>query len=88
MGIADDLVTNTHLENSMLDVLEMGTARRLMHNSDYARSARQAQDEARRTVETPVSATLAPQQYDLALYIRRKTEEANRLRRLYPLRLV
>jgi hypothetical protein len=87
MTIDDDLVDDLHLSHSLLDVLELGTQRRLMLNSEYARSARQPQDEARRSEETPVGALVPSNQFLVSLYIRRRQEEVNRLRRLYPIRI-
>lgn len=82
-----DLVNDVGLDLSMLDLLELGVARRLYGDDEGARAARQAQDESRYARETPTGSTLPSLQYTQALYVRRRSEETNRLRRLYPLRM-
>jgi hypothetical protein len=87
MLLTQDLGTDFHLPDSMLDVLEMGTTRRLILNSDAARGSRVAQDEARRAEETPVGSMVSLDQLQLAQYRLRKAEEVRLLRRNYPIRI-
>jgi len=87
MTTTADLVTDVLLQPSMIDLLEMGVKRRVFLQSEFGRSARQAQDEPRRAEENPAGSTLSFHQLQQALYTRRRTEEANRLRRLFPLRM-
>lgn len=81
-----DLVTDVGLGLTQLDVLELGVKRRLLLQGDNGRTARQPQDEARRAEETPLGSLMSIHQLQLALYTRRRSEEAARLQRLYPIK--
>ena len=82
-----DLLATIGMSNSQLDVLELGVRRRLLLQGDNDLNARQSQDDSRLAEENPVAGMLSIHQLQLALYTRRRTEEANRLARLYPIRM-
>lgn len=84
--LATDLVTDTKLSESLLDVVAMGTKLRLLVDNENGRSARVAQDEPRRSEETPLGATVQPFQFNNAVYRNRKQEEINKLRAMWPVR--
>lgn len=84
--LTTDLVTDTKMPESLLDVVAMGTKLRLLVDNDNGRSARVAQDEPRRAEETPLGATVQPIQLNNALYRNRKQEEINKLRAMWPVR--
>lgn len=86
IAVGDDLATAHGLNDGLLDVLELGVKRRLIHDGEHARSSRDAQDEIRRSEETPIGAMTSIHQMQNAIYTRRRAEEANRLRRFYPIR--
>lgn len=78
-ALDDDLVTDVGLADGMLEVLELGTLLKLIGDDLQAASARNAQDEARRAEETPVGSMVPANQWMFAQYMRRRTEEANKL---------
>lgn len=82
-----DLVTDVGLAPSMLDVLTFGVKWRLMGDQNHARSQRGVADEPRRAEEVPINAALMDAQSIQAVYIRRRSEEMNRLRAMYPVRM-
>ena len=86
LTLSADLVTGIGLQESMLDVLEMGVKLRLETDNEIGRSARTAQDEPRRAVETPVGAQVTGFQFANAMYRTRKQDEVNKLRAQYPIR--
>jgi hypothetical protein len=86
--MATDLIADTLLPESMLDVLSMGTKLRLLVDNENGRTARTAQDEPRRAEETPVGATVQPYQFNNALYRNRRQEEVNKLRALWPMQVM
>jgi hypothetical protein len=86
-ALTADLHTDLFIPTSMLDVLAMGTKLRLAQDAEWGRSARQAQDDSRRSEETPVGAYVQPMQFGVATYRNRKQEEINKLRALYPIRV-
>lgn len=86
--MATDLIADTLLPESMLDVLAMGTKLRLLVDNENGRTARTAQDEPRRAEETPVGATVQPYQFNNALYRNRRQEEVNKLRALWPMQVM
>ena len=73
------------MQASMLDVVKMGTKLRLMPDDEIGRSQRRGQDENRRASEVPVGASLSAWRVMNAQYMKRRQEEANRLRALYPI---
>ena len=81
-----DLVDDVGLKPSMLDVLDMGIKWRLLGDSEAGRSARVAQDMPRRAEEVPPRAASDEANRLYPLYVRRKSEEVDRLRWQYPLR--
>lgn len=83
--VADDLVADFGMQPSMLDIVKMGVMLRLLPNEEIARSDRRGQDENRRASEVPVGAALSSWRTMFATYSRRRQEEANRLRSLYPI---
>lgn len=82
-----DLVTDVGLQASMLDVLALGMKYRLMSDAEHSRSSRMTQDEPRRADEVPVGAALQSAGSMFSVYLRRKSEEANKLRTRYPIRM-
>lgn len=84
--VATDLVADVGLEQSMLDILEMGVKLRLLSDDETAMSARDVQDEPRRAEEVPLTSIPPMLQQLYAIYSRRKTEEVNKLRTRYPYR--
>lgn len=82
-----DLVDDVGLTGSLLDVLELGVRRRVLMDAENNRASRQAQDEVRRAEEVPMGATIQAQQLVTAIYLRRRGEEARRLKRAYPIRM-
>lgn len=81
-----DLVADVGLAASMVDVLTMGIKIRLLPDAEVQRSSRGAQDEPRRAEEVPAMAAMQTAAQMRPGYNVRKTEEVNRLRRLYPVR--
>lgn len=88
MLTSQDLSTDFHIPESMLDILELGAQLRLIMNTDNARSSRQPQDEARRAEESPLGTMVSIEQLSIARYERRKAQEVRLLRRTYPIRIV
>ena len=82
---SQDIVTEYGLQASMLDIVKMGVKIRLMPDEEIARSDRRGQDENRRASEVPPGTAVRPVNTLAALYYRRRQEEANRLRALYPI---
>lgn len=80
-----DIVTDFGMQPSMLDVVKMGVKLRLLPDDEIGRSARRGQDENRRASENPVGASMSAFRIMYATYSRRRQEEANRLRALYPI---
>ncbi len=87
LALTDDLVTDIEMSDSLLDVLAMGVKIRLVHDGEWARLARNVQDEPRRAEETPVGSAVQPLQFAVALYRNRKQEEINKLRAQHPIRI-
>ncbi len=87
-ALTDDLVDDVLVPASLLDVLEMGVKLRLVQDGEWARTARQAQDDSRRTAEVPPGSTVQPMQFGVAMYRNRRQEEVNKLRAQYPIRVV
>ena len=87
MTTATDLVSGTGLQESMLDVLELGVIIRLVNDSEHARGARTTQDEPRRTEETPWGGGMNSMQVNLSLYQRRIQAEVAKLRAKYPIKV-
>lgn len=85
--LTDDLVTDHKIPESMIDVLEMGVKLRVAHDAEYARASRQAQDDSRRTEESPAQGFTQPMQFGVALYRNRVQQEVNKLRAQYPIRI-
>lgn len=81
-----DLVDDIGLQQSQLDVLDMGIKWRLLGDSEAGRSARVAQDQPRRAEEVPPRAASEEATRIYPIYVRRKQEEVDRLRWQYPLR--
>jgi hypothetical protein len=81
-----DLLADGHMTPGIVDVLELGTQRRLVTQDTDDRSSRAAQDEPRRSEETPPGSTNPVNQFQFGIYTRRKAEEVARLRRRYPIR--
>lgn len=81
-----DLITDAHLSHGLIDVLELGTQRRVVAQDSDNRGSRAAQDEPRRTEETPPGSLTPIAQFQYGLYTKRKSEEVARLRRRYPIR--
>lgn len=75
----DDLVADVGLSDGMLEVLELGTLLKMLGDDLQARTARNAQDEARRAEETPLGALVPSNQWLFATYMRRRSEEAAKL---------
>lgn len=86
IAIDDDLITDVGLSESLLDMLAMGVKIRLAHDGEWARMARNVQDEPRRAEETPLGAAVQPLQFAVAMYRNRKQEEINKLRAQHPIR--
>lgn len=82
-----DLVDDVGLQPSMLDVLTLGMKQRLIGDAEHSRHSRMTQDEPRRAEEVPPNAALQDSAQTFVAYMRRRGEEANRLRALYPLRM-
>lgn len=87
LALDTDLVTDIGMADTLLDVLAMGVKIRLVHDGEWARTARNVQDEPRRAEETPIGSTVQPLQFAVALYRNRKQEEINKLRALHPIRI-
>jgi len=81
-----DLVDDVGLRPSMLDVLDMGIKWRLLGDAEAGRSARVAQDTPRRAEEVPPRTASDEATRIYPLYVRRKSEEIDRLRWQFPLR--
>ena len=80
-----DLITDFGMQASMLDIVKMGVKMRLMPDEEIGRSDRRGQDDNRRAEEVPSGAALRPMQALYNVYLRRRQEETNRLRALYPI---
>lgn len=82
-----DLVTDAHLSPGLIDVLELGTQRRVVAQDSDNRGSRSAQDEPRRAEETPPGSMTPVAQFQYGLYTKRRSEEVARLRRRFPIRM-
>ena len=82
-----DLVDDFGMLASMTDVLRMGVKIRLMPDEEIGRSDRRGQDEARRADEVPPGTADRPVRTLFAMYMRRRQEEASRLRTQFPIRM-
>ena len=82
---SQDMVTDFGMQASMLDMVKMGVKLRLMPDDELGRSDRRGQDENRRASEVPVGASMSGWRIMNAQYMKRRQEEANRLRALYPI---
>lgn len=87
MTYTADLVTDVGLAMSMLDVLTLGVKSRLMADTNHGRSQRGNADEPRRAEEVPPNNALADASATFQVYLRRRSEEMNRLRAAYPVRM-
>lgn len=83
-----DLITDVHLTPGLIDVLELGTQRRLVANDTESKTSRSSQDEPRRAEETPLGAWMGMNQLQIALYRSRVAQEIVRCRTMYPLMMV
>lgn len=83
---ASDLVSDVGLDAPLLELVELGVKARLMMNAEYGRSGRGQQDEPRRAEETPPNTALTMAQATLQSYERRRHQEVDRMRRIYPYR--
>lgn len=83
-----DLITDVKLTPGLIDVLELGTQRRLVANDTETKTSRSSQDEPRRAEETPLGSWLGMSQLQIALYRSRVAQEIARCRSMYPLRMV
>lgn len=81
-----DLITDAHLTPGLVDVLELGAQRRVVAQDSDNRGSRAAQDEPRRSEETPVGAANPVNAFQYSIYTKRRAEEAARLHRRYPIR--
>lgn len=86
-ALADDLIADVGVSESMFDVLGMGVKLRVWSDHEIGRSSRHAQDDSRRAEETPVGATVQPWSLMAAQYRLRKAEELKRLQGMYPVRM-
>lgn len=84
-AVTDDIVDDFGMQASMLDVVKMGVKLRLLPDDEVGRSDRRGQDENRRASEVPVGSSMSAWRTMFATYSRRRQEEANRLRALYPI---
>lgn len=82
-----DLTDDVGIPESYFDFLSMGVKLRLTQDAEWARFARDQQDDARRTAETPVGSAVQPLNFGYATYTRRKQEEINKLNSLWPFRI-
>lgn len=81
-----DLVTDVGLDLPLLELVELGVKSRLIMDDEYARTGRGIQDEPRRTEETQPGAALSMAQFTLQRYERRRHQEVDRMRQMYPYR--
>lgn len=81
----EDLVEDYGLEQSMLEVVELGVKMRLLGDQEIGRSARNQQDEPRRAEEVPSGAALQTAQTIRSNYDRRFNQEVTKLRTKYPM---
>lgn len=87
VGLTDDLVDDAGIPESYFDFLSMGVKLRLVQDGEWARHARDQQDDARRSAETPVGSAVQPLNFGYLTYTRRKQEEINKLRAAWPMRV-
>lgn len=87
MTITSDLTTDLKIPSSLFDVLSMGVKLRLTQDAEWARHARDQQDDSRRSQETPVGSAVQPLNFGYATYLRRKQEEIHKLWAQYPQRV-
>lgn len=85
VAVTADLVVDVGMQPSMLDVVKLGVKLRLLPDEEVGRSDRRGQDENRRASENPVGSALSAWRILNAQYVKRRTEESNRLRSLYPI---
>jgi len=82
-----DLVTDVLLTPGLVDLLELGTLRRLNANDTESKTSRASQDEPRRSEETPLGSWVSMSQLQIALYRSRMGQEIARCRAQYPIRM-
>jgi hypothetical protein len=82
-----DLITDAKLTPGLIDVLELGTQRRVVAQDSDNRGSRSAQDEPRRAEETPAGSLLPTMGFQNGLYQKRIVDEVGRLRRRHPIRM-
>lgn len=80
-----DLVADVGLAASMLDLLTLGVKLRLAFDRELVNLSRMAQDEPRRSEETPPGSGLTTAQFGNAAYARRMAQEVAKLRAQYPI---
>lgn len=84
---ATDLVATCGLSSSMVDIVQYGTAWRLLQPREIQRTSRQSQGEPRKAEEVPPGFTSATAAGLKKLRDNRIDEESNRLRAKYPYRV-
>lgn len=82
-----DLVTDLHLTEGMVELVELGAKKRVIMDGEYERVARQPLEPQRFGENTMLQSVTSMFQMFEAQYRNRKTQEINKLRRLYPLRI-
>lgn len=83
---ASDLIDDYGLDQSLLELVELGVKMRLVGDQEIGRSARGQQDEPRRSEETPPGAALNVSQTFRGQYMRRRGDEVRKLRAKYKMR--
>jgi hypothetical protein len=83
--LTTDLETDVGLKVSMIDLLKIGARYRLIGEKEVGRSARDIQDEPRRSEEVPARAAADESNRLYVMYLRRKATEIAKQRRAYPL---
>lgn len=83
-----DLVDDCGLAVSMLDVLSMGVRQRLIGEQEHASSARDAQQAMPGKEGVPPTAASKDQGQLWAMYLRRRSEEMNKLKLSFPARFL
>jgi len=81
----DDLVSDTGLQRSMLDLLVMGIKVRLLADDENNRASRQPADESRRAGDVPTNRGLEVAQTMRGNYLRRYSAEVLKLKASYPM---
>lgn len=85
-AVSYDLVDALGLQETMIDMLELGVMCRLMGDQEHQLNARDTAMGGANQQGTPPTSAVKDQGAMFAMYLRRRSEEMDRLRSLFPMR--